>query len=284
MRHVPFSRQRTAPAVNEIGRCRMRALFLLLTAGIACQALAWGPEGHRVIGRLAYQQLDEAARASLNELLDADDPGELAEWCNWPDRYRDTPQGEWSAPLHYVNVPRGTSSYQADRDCPGGACSVEALRRYAGELGDASLPAKARRRAWGWVCHLAGDLHQPLHSGYADDRGGNLFRVTIRGRETNLHAFWDHVLIGVNYAGPEQLVADLGKMEFPEEAAAWSPETVDAWFAESRMLLEQHAYPEGEPISDAFLGSRWRLALRQLAAAGARLAALVNSVLGTAEK
>jgi hypothetical protein len=254
------------------------AIFLVIL--LARPALAWSRDGHRVIGMLAELQMNEAARASLQAVLDTETLAEMVEWCNWPDRYRDTPQGDWSRPLHYVNVPRGVSTYQPDRDCPGGACSVEAIKRYAGELGDTSLPAKTRKRAWGWVCHLAGDIHQPLHNGYADDRGANLVTVSVHGHETNLHAFWDNVLIGVNYSGPEQLVAELANMEPPVTGVAWTPEAADPWFAESRMLFERYAYPETERISDEFLGSRWRLALRQLAAAGFRLAALVNEVLG----
>lgn len=34
-------------------------------------------------------------------------------------------------------------------------------------------------------------VHQPLHAGYAGDRGGNKFKVQAFGRGTNLHAMWD---------------------------------------------------------------------------------------------
>ena len=39
------------------------------------------------------------------------------------------------------------------------------------------------------------DVHQPLHAGYADDRGGNKYHVRVFGRGTNLHALWDTGLI-----------------------------------------------------------------------------------------
>src|ERR1051326_4796576 len=54
----------------------------------------------------------------------------------------------------------------------------------------------------GWLLHLVGDLHQPMHAvnGISEtlpegDRGGNL--VEIKGATdgaSELHAFWDEVL------------------------------------------------------------------------------------------
>jgi hypothetical protein len=39
------------------------------------------------------------------------------------------------------------------------------------------------------------DVHQPLHAGFAEDRGGNQYQVQAYGRGTNLHALWDSALI-----------------------------------------------------------------------------------------
>ena len=36
--------------------------------------------------------------------------------------------------------------------------------------------------------------HQPLHAGFADDRGGNNHQLQAYGRGTNLHALWDSAL------------------------------------------------------------------------------------------
>ena len=44
-----------------------------------------------------------------------------------------------------------------------------------------------------YLFHLVGDLHQPLHTGYPDDKGGNLIDVSYlyKSYHTNLHTVWD---------------------------------------------------------------------------------------------
>ena len=63
--------------------------------------------------------------------------------------------------------------------------------------------------ALAWVAHLVGDMHQPLHAGQLEDRGGNLTcvawmgepsqRIVSDGKVTcsgaNLHAVWDTKLL-----------------------------------------------------------------------------------------
>ena len=45
------------------------------------------------------------------------------------------------------------------------------------------------------IFHLIGDLHQPLHTGYASDRGGNTKSVRYFNKSTNLHYVWDELII-----------------------------------------------------------------------------------------
>jgi hypothetical protein len=46
----------------------------------------------------------------------------------------------------------------------------------------------AQREANGalFVAHLVGDIDQPLHAGFAEDRGGNSVDVSFKGRKMNL--------------------------------------------------------------------------------------------------
>ncbi len=92
---------------------------------------AWGPEGHRVIGRAAFDLLDDTARERVLGLLGdpapAGVPGALDEACNWPDAIRDRDGWRWSAPLHYVNIPRHDDRYDRERDCPDGRCVTEGI-------------------------------------------------------------------------------------------------------------------------------------------------------------
>ena len=45
------------------------------------------------------------------------------------------------------------------------------------------------------MVHIVGDIHQPLHAGHAEDKGGNDIKIKYRGRDTNLHSLWDSGLL-----------------------------------------------------------------------------------------
>ena len=46
-----------------------------------------------------------------------------------------------------------------------------------------------------FLTHFVGDIHQPLHVSYADDRGGNSVEVHFFNEKTNLHECWDTKII-----------------------------------------------------------------------------------------
>lgn len=53
------------------------------------------------------------------------------------------------------------------------------------------------------------EIHQPLHAGYADDRGGNQYQLQAFMRGTNLHALWDSGMIKRLSESPESMAARL---------------------------------------------------------------------------
>ena len=53
------------------------------------------------------------------------------------------------------------------------------------------------------LVHFVGDIHQPMHIGRYEDRGGNRVNVKWFGRNTNLHRLWDSDMInsyGMSYS------------------------------------------------------------------------------------
>jgi hypothetical protein len=245
---------------------------------------AWGWTGHVTIGKQAVAQASPAARAALMGILGVNSGAELDEAvetaCFWPDAVEDEPEWAWSDPLHYVNLPRSDGHYDRQRDCPDGLCITEGIVRYAAELGrsepDRSEQGRERRwQAFAWLCHLVGDLHQPLHAGFRDDRGGNRVKVRYRAQEYNLHEFWDHVLV------QERLASSPAARAAAEAGAsrAWQPAEVIAWTEESHALVLTAAYPPGTEIDDAFADRSWSLVQSQWHTAARRLAATLDTVL-----
>jgi hypothetical protein len=90
-------------------------------------------------------------------------------------------------PLHYVDVPRGSDYCDPERDCPEHNCIVEAINWYLSVLKSNYSPLAEKRIAPDFIVHLVGDLHQPLHVGFTDDRGGTTTKVIFEGKEQLLH-------------------------------------------------------------------------------------------------
>jgi hypothetical protein len=127
--------------------------------------------------------------------------------------------------------------------------------------------------------HIVGDMHQPMHTGRAEDKGGNDIKLTYRGKDTNLHSLWDSGLIdyqGLTYtemgqqydaAVPTPLVKTWQASADPAEWLFESYTIATRLYAESAQKpdLDFHYYPAH---ADAMK--------QRIQQAGIRLAAVLN--------
>ena len=265
-----------------------RALLAIALLVAAPAALAWGPLGHRIIADLAQPRLTPAARAEVERLLASEHAASLADVADWADRLRDDPAPDMvvlakeTAPLHYVNM-HGRCVYQPAQDCPDGQCVVHAINHYAAILGDRSLPIAERAQALNFVVHFVGDAQQPLHAGYKDDKGGNEIQVLFEGRGSNLHRVWDSGLLSTRHLDAAEYAALLdrqGPLDPPGPVAPFDDAPAQ-WVGQScRIVMDDGVYPSGHRIGAAYVERMRPIAERQLRLGGARLADLLNRVLG----
>lgn len=157
---------------------------VLILAGGA--AAAWGAKGHRLVAELAQERLDAKTAEEVSRLLRLEGYQSLADVSTWADEIKDRRTARW----HFVNFEPGSCKYDAGKHCRGGECAVGAVVDQLAILGS-HRPDAERLQALKFVVHLVADLHQPLHAGFAHDKGGNEFQVRWAGRGTNLHAVWD---------------------------------------------------------------------------------------------
>ncbi len=165
----------------------MKALHSLFLAAALAPALlsvsapahAWGAQGHRLVAEVADARLNPTARAEVDRLLATEPDATLASIAPWADQLRakDPGLGRRSAGWHYVNIAEDNCHYEAPKHCKNGNCIVEALKAQSAILGDRSLTDGERLQALKFVVHLVGDIHQPMHAGYAHDKGGNDFQL-----------------------------------------------------------------------------------------------------------
>jgi hypothetical protein len=172
-----------------------------------------------------------------------------------------------------VNLPRASSyRYDAARDCPDGQCVVAAIERQRQVLMSSASDVD-RLKALKYVVHFVADVHQPLHAGFADDKGGNAYQVQAFGRGTNLHTLWDTKLIE-NWPGGESALLSALESKKAAEDDAVAPAL---WAEEScRIVASPDFYPVRRKVGNDYVAS-WGSTLKgRLSAAGRRLARLIN--------
>lgn len=255
---------------------RFTAAILLFHAAAASPAFSWQDKGHRVVALIAEADLAAAARKGIQDILPAGTT--LADAAVWPDR--DGRSLSDLDPLHYVSIAENAGGYEQARDCPKRDCVVEALKWFLSSLGDKNAPTIIRRMALRYVAHLVGDLHQPLHTGRAKDRGGTEIKVSYRGLTTNLHYFWDIDLVEMELGSATQLAERLRAAVTKEDRDRWQSGGPVSWTDESLILVRTRAYALGQSaeLSEQYVESARSVVRTRLAQAGIRLAWLLNSV------
>jgi nuclease S1 len=270
--------------MNGIGRAKVFKVLIattLATSMMVGPAWGWGRLGHRVAGQIAEARLTPAAKAAVQSLLE---PGEsLADVSTWADEVRS--KRRESGPWHYVNVPITEPKYDA-KFVPKEGCVVTKIEDFRKILADPNAPRVERQEALKFLVHFVQDMHQPVHVGHRDDRGGNDLQVQFFGEGSNLHRVWDSGLLDRANHTEKEWVELLSKTITPELADTWSKGGPSDWATES-LEVARGAYrnpPDnaelkkgaklGQPYQDANLP----LAERRVTQAGVRLAWILNSI------
>ncbi len=256
---------------------RLLTLLILLFAAINPNqsALAWSQTGHRAAAEVGDHFLSPQARLAVEAILGRED---LARASTWPDFMRADPSEFWqdhAGPWHYVTVPPG-KRYD-DIEAPAQGDAYTALIAFSATVKDESASRDERALALRFIVHIIGDLHQPLHVGNGEDRGGNDFAVSFFGEPSNLHRVWDGQLIDrwdLSYTELAQwLIDDISAANF----SAWNTADPMVWMAESAELRDR-IYPEERELFWTY-NFEWKAAIEQrLAQAGVRTAAYLNQL------
>jgi hypothetical protein len=273
------------------------ALFLG-SIGVVTPAWGWGDLGHKIVCQIAFQELNNKARAEVVRLIALDETFDsFTDACTWPDHPRKR------AEEHFINVPR-TLQTIATANCQGvPTCLFTAIVTDRAVL-QTSNDDQAKLASLKFLGHWVGDIHQPLHVSFADDRGGNFIRES--GPCVNsLHTVWDTCIIEKKLGTDPMTVARDLLDGLPEsDKAAWVAIPVQGWANESFQVTRRKSvgycvrtsnkcvyqqgnetFTEGEEekvvvVSAAYLEQHVPFVRDRLKRAGIRLAHLLNSTLG----
>lgn len=254
-------------------RCFFAIAFLLA----AMPAFAWGPLGHRTIAALAQPELAPAARAEIERLLGPGHERSLVDVATWADDLRDEDPARFreTARDHFINF-HGDCRYDARRDCRGGHCIVAALDRNLQILADRKRSRADRAGALRFVVHYVADIHQPLHAGYKNDKGGNTVQLRYGRENRNLHSVWDSLILNSAHRSWRIYADTLARAKPLRVPPGDNP---SAWAEEScRVSRDEGVYPDGNRIDATWLDKQRPMAERRLRIAAKRLAKVLNRV------
>ena len=243
---------------------------------------AWGPEGHRIVAIIAQDRLSPNTREIIRKEFNIKN---LADVANWADviKKRD-PKPDLK---HYANIAEDAWTYNQMRDCPEKKCVTEKIREFEIILADKNRPHPARKEAFKFLVHLVADIHQPMHLGNREDRGGNEIDVMFRGEHTNLHALWDSGLIFLEGNSLVQYAEILDARTTETEIRDWIKSYVVDWSNESRALVLKYGYPlartEEAELTREYIERGRSVIEEQLRKAGIRLAHILNRSLQGSE-
>lgn len=207
---------------------RLRPLLSLAAALLLAPltAPAWDAAGHMLVGQIAWEKTNPAARAKVTELVAAlektHNEGQTYNFITascWMDDMRSQKGYPWG-PWHYVTIQYTPTGIPAPIPAEGPHV-VWAIGENLKTLRDPASPPAKQTEALAMLMHFVGDIHQPMHCTEWNDRGGNGYMITgvpftdlMQKSWQNLHTLWDK---SFRFSGRGGAVVQL--WEAPEIAA-----------------------------------------------------------------
>lgn len=249
-------------------RCGLLALLLVPLHG-----LAWGPTGHRAVGLVAEQHLTNKARKAVARILGGES---LAMSSTWMDDIRSDHAYDQTHDWHWVTVPDSSTYVQSAKNPEGDV--VEAIERMKAILRNDTTSIERKRSALRMLVHLVGDIHQPLHVGRGDDKGGNDFQVRWFKTGSNLHRVWDSGMIDERKLSYSELANSIDHAS-KADVRTWQHSSTVDWTLEAAALRPQvYGAEKGADIGYEYMYTNWPTVERQLLKAGIRLAGVLNEL------
>lgn len=240
------------------------------------EAFFWGQNGHRATGKIAENHLKKRAKKKIDKLLKGQS---LAFVSTFGDEIKSDRKYSKYFPWHYVNMGLD-ETYEESKKNPKGDL-VTGIKECIKVLKDEKSTNEDKVFHLKMLVHLIGDLHQPMHIGQREDKGGNTIQVQWFGRGTNLHAVWDTKMIeewNMSYLELADNAQDLSK----KQVAAMQKGTVVEWVNEVHLLTKEvyKSVKKGENLRYRYSYEHFGIVRTQLQKGGIRLAKVLNEIFG----
>jgi hypothetical protein len=245
------------------------AIAFLFTILSPAKTYAWGSKGHDLVAEVAFNYMDENTKKVVLRYLDG---MTIQEAANWMDKVKNDHSYDFMRSYHYVNFEKGANVVETNGD--------NIIFQLNATIKDLQNKEKFYKEEINTkikiLFHLMGDLHQPLHVGYGEDKGGNSVQIYYNGKGSNLHSFWDSGII-VSKGITLQDCLNSNKFCF-FKLRKIKKINVIKWSTESRNLLDQIYNTGGNKINDEYVDACVPIIENQILKSGIRLAGVLNEV------
>ncbi|ENA1802754.1 S1/P1 nuclease [Flavobacterium psychrophilum] len=243
--------------------------ILIISILIPSKSFAWGKKGHNLVAEVAFNYLDENTKKIVLQYLDG---MTIQEASTWMDDIKNDHGFDYMKPLHYINSDKGQniSSNNGNNIIGTLTKTIEELKNYK------TLSKEDVKTRICIIFHLIGDLHQPLHVGYGEDKGGNTYQISFFGRGTNLHSFYDSGII--EYKGLTLQQCLKAKSYSKLEVSEIGKINVVEWANQSRSNLGIIYNTNGHKVDEIYIDKNYIIIQDQIVKAGIRLSSLLKDI------
>jgi hypothetical protein len=258
-----------------------KSIFILIALFyIPLQSMAWGTNGHRICGQIADSYLTPKARAAIKAILGNES---IAISSNWADFIKSDPNYKYLYNWHFIDLDKAYT-YPELQEYLKADTATDAYTKMNFLI--AGLKKKDITKAnkllyLRMLIHIVEDVHQPLHTGHTQDKGGNDVKLQWFGKDTNLHSIWDSELIDAQQLSYTEYAAMINHTTAAERAQLQKA-PISEWLFESNQLAEgiYAGVTPHENLSYKYNFKYIELLNHQLLKAGVRLAGLLNQIFG----
>lgn len=256
------------------------------------QGFTWNALGHRLIAKIAYNQLTPKAKCTFNRYNRAVNKSFTPQnWVNaavWLDTIRYQKIEKYNS-MHYVDwyySEDGTSLPPFNQ-----INAISGINQSMDTLKEPSANNLNKGLALRVILHVVGDIHQPMHTisqvsrEYPEgDRGGNLVILSKNSIAKNLHSYWDNGGGYLKLKTPKKRNPSIKKMaaqlehEYPCSSLSltiapteWAKESHELGIKAYQLLYHNIPY-------HYYQITTINIVKKQIALAGCRLGALLNAI------
>lgn len=250
--------------------------IITLALFLSFNSFGWGATGHRIVGLIAEYHLSNKAKKNIEKVLGFET---LAEVSNYMDFIKSDATYRHMSPWHYATIPDDKTYVEAGTPEEGDI--IVTIQRLIEELESKNFTDQDEAFALKCLVHLIGDIHQPLHVGNGEDRGGNDVKLDYFWQSSNLHRVWDSEMIDgqkFSYTEYANWINHPTKIQLEQ----WSSLNVLDWAYESKDSRQQcyNSVPEDKKLSYRYNYDNIDLLNQRLLKAGIRLANVLNKIYG----